>query len=116
MWEEREAGKIEASEFNKALTWVSINFETCDGGGVGEVLKSSDLVRVIWVKKKGGQNWSRESLIETKLSVSYNFNTCNGGGVEEVSKSRRAGESDVGRREHFERIQAEQDEAESCCC
>ena len=66
--------------------------------------------------EEGGQNWSRESLIETKLSVSYNFATCNGGGVEEVSKGRRAGESDGGRREHVERVQAEQDEAESCAC
>ena len=55
-------------------------------------------------------------MIETKLSVSYNFGTCNGGGVEEVSKSRRTSESDGGRREHVERVQAEQDEAESYGC
>ena len=40
-------GKLAKLEFNKALTSVSNNFETFDRGGVGEVLKSSDLVRVI---------------------------------------------------------------------
>ena len=46
--------------------------------------------------------------------VSYDFKTCDGGDVEEVAKSRRASESNGGRREHVECVQAEQEEAENC--
>ena len=46
--------------------------------------------------------------------ISYKFKTCDGGDVEEVAKSRRASESNGGRREHVKCVQAEQEEAESC--
>ena len=44
--------------------------------------------------------------------VSHDFKTCDGGAVEEVAKSRRASESNGGRREHVKCVQAEQEEAE----
>ena len=44
--------------------------------------------------------------------IFYKFKTCDGGDVEEVAKSRRASESDRGRREHVKCVQAEQEEAE----